>query len=319
MKLKSVFVDQSNIIRSGWRFAIFLAVFLFLVIAFGGLSGPLFNAADIPTAQQSNLYLFVTGVFTLTAALLASWLCGRLLENLPFKTLGASFTTSWLTHFVFGVFIGTITLGFAVLIASTLGGLRFSFNNDQGSRAMLLSMGASLAVFAVGAAWEEALFRGYIFQTFLRSGFGWLAILLTSFFFGIVHLGNPNASAISTVNTVLAGIWFAVAYLKTRDLWFVWGMHLIWNWTQGSIFGIEVSGITSISTAPLLKEIDKGPAWLTGENYGIEGGIACTAALIISTLTIYFIPAIRPSEEMLALTTPRPPRELASTKLSQIS
>ena len=127
--------------------------------------------------------------------------------------------------------------------------------------------------------------------------------MLTSLPFGIIHFANPNAGKISTVNTILAGVWFGVAYLKTRDLWFVWGMHLVWNWMQGSVFGIEVSGLTEITTAPLLKEIDKGPTWLTGESYGIEGGIACTIAIVASTAIIYFLPELRPSEEMLALTS----------------
>jgi membrane protease YdiL (CAAX protease family) len=44
-------------------------------------------------------------------------------------------------------------------------------------------------------------------------------------FFGVIHLQNPNADVISTTNTILAGVWFGLAYLKTRDLWFVWGLH----------------------------------------------------------------------------------------------
>ena len=79
-------------------------------------------------------------------------------------------------------------------------------------------------------------------------------------------------------------------------------MHLAWNWFQGAIFGIEVSGITSFTTAPLLQEIDAGPIWLTGESYGIEGGIVCTIALIVSILLIQFLPILKPTEEMLALT-----------------
>ena len=146
------------------------------------------------------------------------------------------------------------------------------------------------AIVAAAAAFEEALFRGYILQTFARSNLAWLAILLTSVFFGLVHADNPNAGVISTLNTVLAGIWFSVAYLRTRDLWFVWGLHLMWNWMQGSFFGIEVSGLTDITKNPLLREIDTGPTWLTGTTYGIEGGIVCTVALIVSTIAIHYVP-----------------------------
>ena len=77
------------------------------------------------------------------------------------------------------------------------GGERFELDLDKGSNNVIWSLGLSFVVFAVAAAFEEALFRGYLLQTFSRSGLARLAIAGTSVFFGVVHLGNPNASAIS--------------------------------------------------------------------------------------------------------------------------
>jgi hypothetical protein len=78
----------------------------------------------------------------------------------------------------------------------------------------------------------------------------------------------------------------------------------MWNWIQGAVFGVEVSGMTWLVQSPLFKESDRGPAWITGENYGIEASIACTLALLVSTIAIYFSPFLKPSEEMLALQKP---------------
>jgi hypothetical protein len=64
----------------------------------------------------------------------------------------------------------------------------------------------------------------------------------------------------------------------------------MWNWVQGSIFGIEVSGSAHLAGASILNEIDRGPAWLTGAEYGIEAGLACTAALVVSILVIFYLP-----------------------------
>ena len=193
-------------------------------------------------------------------------------------------------------------MGLAVLAAVVFGGLRFELN-AAAPGSIVISLITSFLIFAIASAFEEAFFRGYVLQTFARSGLAWLAILLTSITFGAAHLGNPNANTFGALNTILAGVWLSVAYLKTRDLWFVWGVHLMWNWMQGSIFGVEVSGMTDITTSPLLKEIDSGPAWLTGQNYGIEGGVLCTIALIISTVVIYYMPWVKPDEELLALTS----------------
>ncbi len=305
MNLSTIFVDRSNTPRSGWRFAIFFLAFLFIGGAVGLGVRELMNFGRIPAGEGEGVYLLVNGIASLVPALLIGWLCGKYLEGLPFRALGAWFTRSWLSHFSLGCLAGAITICFCVLIAAAFGGLRFTLNNVESS-AIGRSLVMSLAIFAVAAAFEEALFRGYILQTFARSGLAWFAIIMTSLVFGLFHLGNPNAGYISTANTMLAGIWFGVAYLKTRDLWFVWGLHLVWNWMQGSVFGIEVSGLTDITKASLLREIDSGPAWLTGGDYGIEGGVACSAALVLSTLAIWFLPLLRADEEMLALTSPPP-------------
>ena len=106
-------------------------------------------------------------------------------------------------------------------------------------------------------------------------------MLLTAGLFAAGHLGNDDVTFFSTLNTALAGIWLGVAYLKTRTLWLCFGVHFAWNWVQGSFFGIEVSGFKDFATAPLLLEIDSGPVWITGGDYGIEGGLACTIALVL--------------------------------------
>ncbi len=263
-----------------------------------------FTALKIDSSKLTLLSLGVNGLLLGTAAVLLGWICGRLFEGLPFRATGAWFTAKWFKHFILGGGFGALTLAFGVLILFASGAEGFVLNPNKAVSDIIASLVVSLLVFGTAAAFEEALFRGYLLQTFSRSGLAWLAIAGTSIFFGIVHLRNPHASLISTANTVLAGIWFSLAYLKTRDLWFVWGMHLMWNWTQGSVFGIEVSGLTEITTAPLLREVDAGPEWLTGQTYGIEGGIACTIAIVASIAAIWFLPLLKPDSELLTMTSP---------------
>lgn len=302
-KSSSVFYNRYGRPRSGWRFFIFLSTFIVFSFFLGSIAVVLLSAAQVDFIQSSLLFLFVNGSISLFLAVLLGWLCGKYLEDLPFRALGCAFTKRWLRHLVLGLVFGALTLIVAVSIAVIGGGLSFQMNRTHGSSAILLTLGVSLAVFAVAAAFEEAFFRGYILQTFTRARLAWLAIFLTSLFFATVHLGNPGAGAISTINTAIAGVWFGIAYLKTRDLWFPFGLHLMWNWMLGAFFGIEVSGLKDVTTAPILREIDTGPIWLTGEQYGIEGGIAATVALVLSTAAIWFVPFLKPSEELLALTS----------------
>jgi hypothetical protein len=131
-------------------------------------------------------------------------------------------------------------------------------------------------------------------------------------------LNNPNWVLLGAFNTGLAGVWFAVAYLRSRSLWFPTGIHWAWNWTLGSLFGLPVSGITSFAKYPLLKGYDFGPSWLTGGSYGIEGGIAGTIALALATLLVWRVRLVSPTEELLRLTSnENPVREERLTILPQ--
>ncbi|MBC7899170.1 MAG: CPBP family intramembrane metalloprotease [Saprospiraceae bacterium] len=300
--LLTIFFNNFGRLRSGWRSAIFVAAFILTAAILGAAAMSLLYALPMGFGPGTAGFFIVNGLVSLVPALFVGWLCGKYLEGLPFRVLGAWFTKGWLKHLGIGIVLGAATLGIAVLTAVVFGGLSFELNSGAGSLSILSTLGVSFLIFTVAAAFEEAFFRGYILQTFTRAGLAWPAILFTSVLFGVVHIYNPDAGTISTVNTILAGVWFGIAYLKTRDLWFVLGLHLMWNWMQGAFFGIEVSGLTDIVTAPLLREIDSGPVWLTGESYGIEGGIACTFAIIISIAAIHFLAILKPDDELLGLT-----------------
>jgi membrane protease YdiL (CAAX protease family) len=268
---------------------IFVLGFVFVVTALG------FLTLAIPRTAPELIFRGAGVLIMLIAALSVGWLCGRQLEGLPFRALGASFRDGWLIHLFAGLLLGAGTIGLAALLAVVFGGLRFEVNPID-SALVARGLATSFLFLAVAAASEEALFRGYPFQTLVRSGLAWLAIAITSVFFSIVHLNNPNAGAISLINTALAGLWFGIAYLKTKDLWFVLGLHLMWNWVQGAVFGIEISGLTDLTPVSILREIDSGPSWLTGDTYGLEGGIVTTVALLASTILIRAVPWLRPRD-----------------------
>lgn len=311
MNLKPVFINPVGRLRSGWRLLIFLFVYI-------GVLFLLSTAARVVYAVILRLmpglslgqYLqnVVFRVLLLAAALIAGFLCTRWLEGLPWRALGLSLHARWFRDFVVGSLIGVASLAVATAIAYAGGGLSFTISG----RALLLQVGKTLvlsaAIFVLAALAEEALFRGYPLQTLTRANLAWLAVLLTSVPFAAVHLKNPNVVAGFTfVNTALAGVWLAVAYLRTRSLWFPLGVHWAWNWALGSLFGLPVSGITDIAPNPLLHGTDLGPAWLTGGSYGIEGGIACTITLVLSTVFIWRTRLVSATEDMKRLTSEETP------------
>jgi membrane protease YdiL (CAAX protease family) len=243
----------------------------------------------------------------LAAALGAGYLCARLLEGLPWRSLGMTLHERWLRDLVIGSAIGFAALALAVGIATVAGGLTFSFGGGEALFAAWKSLLSSIVLFIVAALAEEAAFRGYGLQTLTRAKLTWLGVLLTSLPFGLVHLGNPNVVPVVTFsNTVLAGVWLAIAYLRTRSLWCPLGVHFGWNWALGWFFGLPVSGIRLVSN-PLLQGDDVGPKWLTGGTYGIEGGVACTIAVVVFILFVWRTRWLSATPELLELTSEENP------------
>lgn len=287
-----IFYNEAGRLRSGWRAAFFVFAFLFLFSLISPLVVLALRALGVPLEDNVFIGLIFSSVIGLPAALFLGWLCGRVFENLPWRALGAAFTRNWLKDLALGVLIGFASISLAVLTAMLFGGLRLVLNPEATAAAFLSTVLLTGVVFVLGAAFEEAVMRGYIFQTFVRAGLTVFALVFTSLLFASIHNANPSANYLSWTNTFIAGIWLGAAYLRTRTLWLAFGLHFSWNWFQGAFFGIEVSGLTEIAEAPLMREVDGGPAWLTGGEYGLEGGVACTVALIASTALVWFLPVL---------------------------
>jgi membrane protease YdiL (CAAX protease family) len=302
MEAHNFFLNEERHLRSGWRLAIFSVAFLIAVqltraLLFWGIAFAL--GRSVIELSNSN-WAFAAGHGSiLISATLVGWACGALMEELPFQALGCSPHRGWLRNLGLGSALGAATLFLAALLATVTRGIHFRFDT-AGERAIGETLAMSAVLFVFAAAAEEILFRGYPLQTLTRANLAWLGVLLTSVPFAAVHLNNPHAvPGFTFVNTALAGVWLAVAYLRTRSLWLPLGLHWAWNWAQASLLGLPVSGIERIAPAPLLHAMNAGPDWLTGGSYGIEGGAACTVALLVSTLVIWrtklFTPADVPS------------------------
>lgn len=310
MVFKLVFFNSVGRLRSGWRLLIFVVVYglLFMLLSKIGQLGSAVALRTLGRGLSGYVNNFIFRLVLLFAALGAGYFCTRLLEGLPWRALGLWFHARWLRDLLVGSAIGVASLTVATAIATAGGGLTFTFSG----RAAMLQVGQTLVfsavLFVLAALAEEALFRGYPLQTLTRARLVGFGVLLTSFAFAAIHMGNPNLStALPYINLLLAGVWLAVAYLRTRSLWFPLGVHWAWNWALGALFGLPVSGITDLAPHSLLHGIDLGPAWLTGGNFGIEGGLACTITLIVSTIFIWRTRLVAATPEMEQLTSQENP------------
>ncbi|MCA9734941.1 MAG: CPBP family intramembrane metalloprotease [Deferribacteres bacterium] len=127
---------------------------------------------------------------------------------------------------------------------------------------------------------EEVIFRGIIFRIMQESLGSWIAIAVSAALFGFGHAANPNATLYSSVAIALeAGILLAAAFMFTRRLWLAIGLHFAWNFTQGGIFGVAVSGhdVRGLLNAQL-----SGHELITGGNFGAEASIFALIFCVIA-------------------------------------
>lgn len=146
----------------------------------------------------------------------------------------------------------------------------------SGTLSDLLPAIISLSIFP--AVSEELMFRGILFRWIEEFGGSWTALLLTSALFGGAHLMNPNASPIAAFAIAIeAGVLLGGAYMLTRSLWLPMGMHAAWNFTQGEIFDVPVSGLESHGFVEMRLS---GPELLSGGQFGLEASVI---AMVIAT------------------------------------
>lgn len=145
-----------------------------------------------------------------------------------------------------------------------------------------------LATIYIPAAFHEELaFRGYLFQK-LRAWNRIAGFAFSSLLFAMLHLFNNAITVLAVVNIALAGILLALAYERYERLWFPIGIHLTWNILSGPILGYPVSGFVSQTTV-LSTTAARGPGWITGGAFGIEGSVVITIAEIIGIVSLQFV------------------------------
>jgi membrane protease YdiL (CAAX protease family) len=318
--MRQIFFNDFNRLRSGWRVLLFILACLAIYYPLSVVLWIVYVAVRESGPWARTLYFVPDLIYRcilLICGLGAGYVCARFVEGLPWRSLGLTLHLGWLRDLLIGCAIGFVSLAVAVGIAVAAGGLRFSFTDSSTILPLAKSLIGSLFVLFVAALAEEAIFRGYPLQTLARAKLAWLGVTLTLALFGYVHLQNPNATPVATfTNTSLAGLMLAVAYLRTRSLWFPLGIHWAWNWALGWFFGLPVSGM-SLFSHPLLNASDAGPAWVTGGSYGIEGGLACTISMAIFTLYIWRTRLVSATPELRQLTSeenPLTPRSVVNSR-----
>ena len=188
-----------------------------------------------------------------------------------------------------GFALGAVLISLVIGCTALLGAYHVA---GQNAHADLFSSSIFLLLAAVS---EEIAFRGYVFQTLEKSWGTFAAVMTGSILFGFYHMLGPSHVPMMErlcgclCLIVESGLLYNGAYLLRRRLWLPIGMHWAWNYLQGPIYGLAVSGL--VFWTPFFKATSVGPDLITGGKWGPEAGVPAfvirTAFAIILLLMAY--------------------------------
>lgn len=270
---------REGVLRAPWRI-LFYFFFLFIISVPGQY---------VVNVLPRHPLEWGSRIVTLAAVLLAGSISLYQFDRRRPGALGFGLHRALIREIATGFAVGfSLAIALAILLGLT-GSLNLIAEGGSAGT-WLWFLVWTLVYFALSAALEEALFRGYPFQV-MAAALGPVPGVIAS---AGTFVFNPGANALALGNAFLAGVVLCIAYLRTRSLWFTTGLHLAWNWAIGSLFDLPLSGLSF--DAPLYAGNLSGSTLLTGGTFGPEAGLAATLVLASGALALAGSRAIHESE-----------------------
>ena len=285
--MKHIFWNiEEKRIRSFWRVLIVLSSFMILSAVFTALP---FGLNAIPFLQPVS-----TGINALLSILAFGyglWALGRFVDRRAFADFGFHFKPAWWIDFGFGLALGAILMCL-IFLAEVVAGwvtIKGYFLVSKGSFGVQI-VNVAILFIAVGIR-EEMFLRANLLRTIAeglngkgagaRRARGALiaAFAISSILFGLLHLANPAATWLSTVNIMLAGVFLGLGFVLTGEMAIPIGLHITWNFFQGNVFGFPVSGTNAGATLIAIQQ--GGPVLITGGAFGPEAGLVGIGAILL--------------------------------------
>lgn len=274
----------SSGLRSGWRFAAFMAATLILVLllnAFiaGRIAAVLHvdeNGLNAKSFLFDEVFVFIA-VFAVTAA-------AARLERQRVLSYGLPADEAFRGRFWEGIAIGVVSAGLVAIAMYAMGGFVITGFGLRGFDWIALPAVWAVAMVLVGVA-EESWFRGYPLQALARGTGFWPAAVISSLVFGALHMTKPDENFIDIFNIVALGLLMCFALRRTGNLWLPVGFHAAFDFMQFFVIGTQNGGQRPIGT--LLQASFPGPAWINGGALGTEASYFMLPVMLLILTYIY--------------------------------
>jgi membrane protease YdiL (CAAX protease family) len=270
-------------LRAGWRLAL---QFIWMAALLGIFGLPLELLTRLRPGRLLQATLFVASIIAFLAITTSVYLARRTLDQRSFASLGLQRDARGWRDLFFGFGLSGLLMGLVFLVEWTAGWLRFdgfAWQTQSWSWVLEGFLGSAIVFILVGW-YEELYFRGYLLQN-LSDGLNLaLGVSLSAAIFALSHSANPNLTWEALVGLFASGLFLAYGYLRTHQLWLPIGLHIGWNFFEGTIFGFQVSGLGYFR---LIEQTSRGPSLTTGGAFGPEAGLIMLPAILLGAALIY--------------------------------
>lgn len=246
------------------------------------LLGPALRGDEVAVGLRVQFAALAAGYVPAIALVGWAW---RHVDQAPLRALGYVASAPRIARGLLGgLALGTAVMGVIVGLG-VLGGAY-----TLAAEPLLPALAQQLfwvPVLLIAAHFEELVLRGYVLQNLARRRLG-VGLGISSVLFALLHAANPNIAQLGAggvllilLNITLSGLWLGTAYVRSGDLWLPTGLHLGWNWAQGMVFGLPVSGMEFPAFARG-SIVDAG-GYLHGGAFGPESSLVGTVLLLLLT------------------------------------
>ncbi len=280
--------EEQRRIRTLWRIIAFGLLLLFFNTLLGLLAWSVLLRETLVVMQTISVL----------ATLFSMLVAARVLDRRPFVDFGFHLGPAWWRDFGMGFVLGALLMTGIFLLEWAAGWLTVErlFVAPPG-RPFIVALLAAVWLFIAVAINEEGIARGYLLLNLAEGlrlpilgprGAVYLAWLLSSLFFGLMHMFNPNVTFLSIVNLCVAGLFLGFAYIRTSELALPIGLHFSWNFFQGNVYGFPVSGLDAVRNTTVILVRMHGPPLWTGGPFGPEGGLVGLGAIVIGSVLVWW-------------------------------
>lgn len=273
--MRQIFLNTNKQLRSGWKIGLVFSVSTITLML-------LFSALNLfLTETQIFLTMGIIQSIVITLTVLLAW---KLLDKKPLSLMGLPSIRVNYKQLLSGLLLGVFSISIVFIVLLMLGDIRLQ--NSLFHPNLHPSILFYLVLFIFVGFNEELFSRGYCMTVLKQTGKRWVVLFLPAALFSLLHMSNPNITLVGFINIFLIGLLFAYMFFRTGMIWMPIGYHITWNFFQGNVFGLEVSGLglESLYNSKLITS-----NLLNGGLFGPEGGLLVTGIIILGFVCVHII------------------------------